>query len=1303
MNVYGYENVKHVPIHQISTDNGLSHTIINSIYRDEFGFAWIGTIDGLNRYDGHSITTFRYDREDPYSIKANFISEVCGDKNGHIYIRGQHCLISFDMRTERFHTIHESGINAITWHDALYYATNNAVFRINNESDEECIYQHLEPEYISSIQNICFDSAGNLTLLTSSDEVIRISGNGKRLRHSFSQLYDLNPDEYGNIWVSTRTSGFHKIDRNGECTSYTFKGTSQKILDRNNVRAVIHAYGSKYYVGTYDGLLLFDTVTGDVTSVTYDLQKGFDNRAVRTLYYDNGILFIGTYHAGFQYFNTKEDFQQTFYPAARQNAISSPIISSVCKDRRNVLWIGSISGGLTIMDPDNKIRHDLRNRIESCKVLNNIKNLHYDYIEDILWVATFSEGVVKIDFGRNSLQEISPYHKSGESPIQNIVRILPYDSRHLLLCSTIDGIFSLDTESLKMTSLKPIYGAAGFGIINDIAVNGDILWMCYDNSVVQVDLARQEIVQTYPTCDFPDMLAEHRTTRIFCSKNGDIWVGTSGAGLFRYDKTGDRFICCRTDNSKDNGFINDICEGFLSDDLLYLATNDGISIYSISTGHVKAINRNSNLPLTITDFIYTYPDSTLYCSGMQGLYASKEETLSDTRSNRHDLFITGIWIDNSRVVPDDSESALLHSSTLFQKSVTLRHSVSSVAFEIANSGLEPSDNLSFEYMLKGYDSEFLKPYSNTISYTNLVPGRYTLYIRPSGAEEYTQEMSLRILPPIYARWWFILALFIITGIILYVVIMHYENRRKLNIKLKEAERDREVTQAKVEFFANISHEFRTPLTLIHSYLELMLQTPNISPESYRYINGAMANTAKLKDMTNEFINASKSDGQLHLSLTYSPVESFVNEYYAVFYDYAMQKDITLVFDSRIGSEVTIAFDRIHIGRALSNLISNAFKYTRGGGKIRLEITQDNEFVHICVEDNGIGIKENDLDNVFLRFWQDKQANEGLITKGSGIGLAYVKTILDMHNGKVSVSSTPDVSTRFTISLPKSNHMIGYIPPFSFIHDADEITDTTHIDTEFTKNHDYSILIAEDNSELRQLLRRIFAPHYKVTLASDGAEALHIIEHDQPDLIVSDVMMPNMSGIELCNILKAQPQTSHIPVVLLTALNAEGSIIKGLNTGADDYVTKPFSARILLARCYNILHIRKQLQEKYQNSADSAVDILTDSQIDNEILQKAVQIIEANISAPAFDITDFAQELGLSRTSLFNKIKSLTGMTPNNFIIDIKLKHAATSLRKHPDGNISTIAYACGFNTLSHFNKLFKKTYGITPTQYRNKK
>lgn len=1287
-------NSIHIPIQQISTDNGLSHTTVLSIYRDEFGFVWIGTTDGLNRFDGHSVTTFRYDSEDDTSIKANNITEICGNGNGLIYIKGQKCLISYDLRKERFKTIHEDGINAITYSNGLHYASGNMVFRINPDNSEECIYKHNEPTHISTIRVIRFDTEGNMFIATSSNDIIRVSPDGRQRKFRFENIYSLDTDEYGNTWVSTRTSGFIRIDPDGNCSEYIFKGNSQQALDRNNVRSVVHAYGSKYYIGTYDGLLLYDITDGEIQSLTYDLRRGFENHAVRLLYKSGNLLFIGSFHAGFQYYNTEEGFQQTFAPAFHHGTLSSPIISSVCKDIRGILWIGSISGGLTVIDPERRIDPGLHRKIKSCKMLYNIKGMHYDRVSDELWITTFSEGLVRIDISDNTLEEIS----LGE-PIQNIIKIMPLDQDRLILCSTIDGLFSLNKKTMKISSLNSSFGLGNIGVINDIAVYDDKLWICTDNQILKIDLASNRIINKYSTSTFPGMLAEHTIRCIFCRSNGELWAGTSGAGIFRYDCEHDSFINCTAGKYHGNNFINHITEGNLYQNRLYFATNDGISILDTENCHFDIINRSSMLPLSITDFVYVSDDSTIYCSGMQGLYAAKEETISKSDPQNPRFLITGLMVDNQKVVPDDNDSSPLAVSTLFQKSITLKHSISSVAFEVANSSLDPSSNLSFEYMLEGFDTEFIKPYSNTIHYTNLTPGRYTLHVRSYGSDIDSEKMDIRILPPVYARWWFICAIILLSCIITYTITSYYINKRQLNDKLREAEREREMTQAKVEFFANVSHEFRTPLTLINSYLEVMLLSNSMSPENYRNLNGALANTTKLRDMINEFIDASKSDGQIRLNMTYSFVRSFVYEYYTVFADYAQQKNINLVFESNVDENLSVAFDRIHIGRALSNLITNAFKYTSGSGTIKFEISQDKEYLHICVEDNGRGIQKEDIGNVFRRFWQEKDANEGLAAKGSGIGLSYVKTIVELHNGKVGVSSVPGVSTRFTISLPINNSLCGYVPPFSSVIDAEEDIDQL-TEREEGASDRYNVMIVEDNDELRGLLQRIFSNHFNVITAPDGAIALSTIEQNPVDLVVSDVMMPNMSGIELCNILKSQPSTSHIPVVLLTALNAEGSIIKGLNTGADDYITKPFSTKILVARCNNILAMRKQLQLKYQVSAESNIEMLTENHIDSDILQKAIQIIESNLSAPSFDIIDFAQELGLSRTSLFNKIKSLTGMTPNNFMIDIKLKHAANSLLKNGSDNVSNIAYACGFNTLSHFNKLFKKTYGMTPSEYR---
>ena len=1285
------DDVIHLPINQISTDNGLSHTTVHSIYRDEFGFVWVGTTDGLNRYDGHSVTVYRYDSSDDNSIKANNISEICGDRNGHIYIRGQKSLIQFDLCKEAFKTVHNEGISAITYHDGLYYASDNRVYKILNDGSEELIYTCSDRREVRQIR---FDANNNLVILTGSDLIIRIAPDGSSSEYQLENIYAIDCDPSGNTWICTRTSGFACIDRKGQIETYTFKGNSRQAADRNNVRSIVHARGTHYYIGTYDGLILYDVSTNEVKVLTYDLSKGFKNHAVRMLYKDENLLFIGTYHAGFQYYNTEERFQKAFAPAFHHGALSSPIISAVCKDNRGILWIGSISGGLTVMDPEKKIAQQLHKRIDSCRMLYNIKSMHYDAQEDVLWIATFSEGIVRIGISDNSFNEIPL-----KSPIQNIAKIIELDRNRLILCSTIDGLYSLNRNSYSISSLKDNFGLNNIGVINDIALQGNNLWLCTDYEIHKIDINQARITHSYSTDGFPGMLGEHTARCIYSSKNGDIWVGTSGAGVYRYDQAHDSFVSCISGDYKGNNFINNITEGYLSDDRLYFSTNDGISILNRQSHNIEVINRTSILPLSITDFVYVSADSTIYCTGMEGLYSANEDILSKGNNKRNRFIITGLRINNQRVSPDNAESSPLSSSTLFQKSITLENSTSSIAFEIANTSLDPTSNLSFEYKLEGFDNDYIRAYNNTISYTNLTPGSYTLKIRPLGATDDVEHMHIEILPPIYARWWFILIVFVVAGVVIYLATTHYINKRQLNKKLKEAEREKEITQAKVDFFANVSHEFRTPLTLINSYLEVMLLSNNILPEHYKNINGALANTTKLKEMINEFIDASKSDGQIRLNMTYSSVQSFVYEYYTVFSDYAQQKKIKLEFVSTINENTTIAFDRIHIGRALSNLITNAFKYTCADGVIKFEVTQDEKYIHICVEDNGKGIKKDDLSNVFQRFWQDKDANEGLMSKGSGIGLSYVKTVVEMHNGKVAVSSVPGISTRFTISLPIINSLCAYVPPFSHILDKDDSINFDNDSILITEDRS-NIMIIEDNDELRNLLQRIFSRQFNVITAQDGSIALSLVEDNQIDLVISDVMMPNMSGIEFCNILKSQPSTSHIPVILLTAINAEGSIIKGLNTGADDYIVKPFSAKILLAKCHNILAIRQQLQQKYQTSTESDVNILTESTIDNDILQRAIQIIESNISAPTFDIIDFAQELGLSRTSLFNKIKSLTGMTPNNFMIDIKLKHAATLLKRGNE-NVSNIAYSCGFNTLSHFNKLFKKTYGMTPSEYRN--
>ena len=613
--------------------------------------------------------------------------------------------------------------------------------------------------------------------------------------------------------------------------------------------------------------------------------------------------------------------------------------------------------------------------------------------------------------------------------------------------------------------------------------------------------------------------------------------------------------------------------------------------------------------------------------------------------------------------------------------------------------MDPLLKTAFEYSLEGFDNGFITARGNHITYTNLTVGRYTLVIRgtiPQSNGDYPEtRMSITIYPPFWKSWWFItiitLLCLVLTSIFVLNSLRSARLRTLLEIEKREKEHEKKLAKAKALFLTNISHEFRTPLTLINSHVEILMQKNTLEPEIYNNVLGAYRNSQKLRTMVDEFIDLNRTD-MTEISLMLSPYQanSIVNEIYILFKDYAESRGIRYTFNP-CKNEPWINVDYSQMSRAVTNLVSNAFKYTHD--EISISVESDEATVSIRVKDNGVGIEKKNLKKVFERFWQEDRANQISAVKGSGIGLSYADDIITRHGGSISVESTPDVSTVFIISLQRCEPVsVGMTICSNEDEDHEYMTDMPIQST--------TVLIVEDNQEVMQVLSHIFGPYYNIITAVNGHEGLEKAAKLQPELIVSDVMMPVMSGIEMCHMLKSNFATSHIPIILLTALGTEAHTLEGLSNGADDYVTKPFNSKILLARCNNLIKSRKSIQEHYTHDASATVQELTDNPVDIKLLNEAVTIIEANINDSDFDILFFARQLCLSRTQLFKKIKSLTGMTPNMFVLSIKLKRASQEILAHPGENIADIAYRCGFNTPSYFIKCFRKFYGMTPLAFR---
>ena len=560
--------------------------------------------------------------------------------------------------------------------------------------------------------------------------------------------------------------------------------------------------------------------------------------------------------------------------------------------------------------------------------------------------------------------------------------------------------------------------------------------------------------------------------------------------------------------------------------------------------------------------------------------------------------------------------------------------------------------------------------------------------------------------------------------LLWYIISIYITRLRLSESLKleqkHAENIKKENQAQLKLFTNISHEFRTPLTLIISQIETLIQNNRFTNQTYNKLSIAYHNCMQLRELITELLDYRKHEmGHLKLQVCHNDIIHFIRENYILFSDYASKNNITIEFNTEYES-LDLWFDPKHFQKVINNLLFNAIKSTGNGGKISIEVKKDNKNAIISISDNGKGIPAKDIDKIFDIFYQVEDSNSSIPgTTGSGIGLAFVKTIIDMHHGNIKVNSKEGEGSTFSISLPlgkahfsKSEIIFSqptdYSPPVfnspTPIIQSDESESTTEIAEISSKLQSKpQMFIVEDNEQIRAMLKEILSPFYYIRSFATAESAISEIEATMPDIVITDVMMPGMDGKELCKRIKSNPATSHIPVVLLTAQNAIDQYIEGLRTGADDYITKPFNTQLLISRCNNLVNSRILLQEKFSHKPETTVQMLASNKIDKEILDKAISIIEANISNTDFNMNTFAREMGMARTNLFAKIKAISGQTPNDFIISIRLKKGAYLLRNNPELNITEIAEKIGFSSPRYFSKCFKDIYNISPLTYRKGK
>lgn len=1309
----------HLQLRFLGREDGLSNQTVNCFCQDEFGFIWIGTQNGLNRFDGRTIERFR-PADHAGTMRGNNIRQLFSDRRGHLFIRSQQSIERYDLRRNRFDLLYDGQVgDAAIVDDSLYLLSGRCILRIACDATApEAGQPAIVPDTLlraahlgleNGVFNHLLITGDTLVLATSQSEVIRFSGGRVVDRRRTGSVNSLMRDGEGNIWVTTRNEGIYCIAPDGGMQHWKHRPDNENSLKHDYVRSMVSVGGGLYYIGTFQGLQLFDKRHDRFINCTYDLrQGGYNSHSVISMCYDDrGILWMGTFYCGVQYYDTTTDNYRLYRTAADRNEThTSSVISDLTEDDSGNVWFASEGCGLFRYDT----AMDAFTHVDGALDREVVKALHFDPVRRRLWAATLFHGIWCFDLDTGQRRRIAPdiYDAEGRvvRSVMNIMKMID-DGEGGLLLATKWGIVRLNTERMRLEQFKvPGVCSRLQKQMWDVVHDGSSIWATASSRLYRIPADEGE-VREWTFAEISGSEVIQSVHHLFRDSGGRIWVGSTGSGIFRYDPAIDGFRSCGPPGSFITGFAER--QGEVSE--LYAGHDSGIARLNEAKQEFEDLVLENNLfPFGVSEGgLFISKNDCLFFCGQQGVVRIR---CSDFHRQPIDysVYIRELLVDNQPVQPGDS-TGLMRFSPLYQHAMTLPPHRTSVTFRIASNDFRNMSASRMVYRLEGFDSDFIPAgNSSTITYTNLGVGRYRFVVRgcvPDTRGAYPEAtFDLQVLAPFYRRAIFLIPVSCILLIVALSLVRLWFSRLKLRQSLLAEQREKEhveqVNQQKLRFFTNVSHEFRTPLTLITGQLELLLAQHDIWPSVYNRILSAWKSARRMNDMVDELIDIRRQEfDSLTLKLRHEDFAAFAREIWLTFSDHAVARHIDYRFDAR-EERVELWFDRRQMEKVLNNLLSNAFKFTPDGGSISLSLSCSGETLRFAVSDSGRGIAPEHLDRIFERFWQ-AESSAATEPYGSGIGLSVAKSIVELHGGSIEVESRLHGGTTFSVllSLARPEASANRLFPSASEQAAycREQPDTLSLVMEgLEPDKRVKLLVVEDNIELTEFLRSLFGQIWEVRTAVDGASGLEAARTWQPDLVLSDIMMPGMSGLEMCRILKTEISTSHIPVVLLTARNGSDQEIEGLETGADDYIVKPFNLRILVARCRNIVVQRQQWQARFRIAESSSPQPAVGAH-DRQLLDQAVAIVERYLTDTAFDVNLFAREIGMSRSLLYVKLKGLTGQTPNDFILSVRMKRSLVYLAD-PSRSISEIAYDVGFSSPSYFTRCFREHFGMAPIDWR---
>ncbi|MBE0571459.1 MAG: response regulator [Ignavibacteriaceae bacterium] len=1364
---------KKIQFKHLTTEDGLSSNLLTCVVKDKKGFIWIATLDGLNRYDGKKIMVYRYSEKDPHSIGANEVYYLCVDHSGTLWIgTDSNGLNRYNPEQDNFtrylnpndstalaNTIliviaDKSGMLWLGTHHGGLHSFNPKTEKFTSYFNIPGDSTSLSHNYIWTLHQ---DSKSNIWIGTIGGGLNKFNRESQtftryqhNLKNTNSISSDLVPgiceDKSGSLWIGTYGGGINKLTFNGDndsavFTHYKFDPLNPNGVSGNNIDCILIDENNVLWFGTSETGLnrsisnLDDDSPLSVISYKHDPYdpSSLAGNSIRQLYEDDeGVYWISSY-GGLNIYNSNQKlFRNYKHEVGNPFSLQGDYVISLCEDKSGVIWLGTQNGGLNKWDrKTDKIINFINDPNDPNSISDNVVTSLGEDSEGFLWIGTYAEGLNKLDkktekFIRYKHDQLRP---SSISEITIDRGIIEDKKSGLLWIATANrgfNIYNKETDSFFNINNNPdslkILSSNLYTSLRLIDKNG-IYWITSkEGGVVLYNPEKDELNRFSSETATSSSLNSNSITFVYEDNSGFIWIGTYGGGFYKVERQYNQFKSYLIQD----GLPGDNVISILEDDhgYFWISTNKGLSKFNPTNETFRNYDVEDGLQSNdMGKGIKTRTGEMIFICG-SGFVIFHPDSIKDN-IKIPPVYITDFKLFNKPfLIGFDSLSGrtILKRSIIGCEEIELNHSDNVFSLEFVALDFKAPNKNKYAYKMEGFDKDwtYTDAVNASATYTNLDPGEYVFRVKGSNNDGYWNEKGASIKIIILPPWWrtnlayFIY--FLLIGSMVYFIwkaqLRRIKNKQEYEMSRFEAQKLHEVDELKSRFFANISHEFRTPLTLILGPAKNVLESTQ-EPKTKQNVSLIKRNAGRLLGLVNQLLDISKLEsGNMKLQTTPMNVIPLLKRLVLSFSSYAERKRIKLKFSFE-ENEIMVYLDKEKFEKIITNILSNALKFTPESGSVEVIAHRSKRSINIKITDTGIGIPADRIEKIFDRFYQ-VDGSHTREHEGTGIGLSLTKELVELHKGKIEVESEPGKGSTFTVNLLLGkDHLRSeeiYKPDEEKEYEK-EISETEEEEESepegiraglIEKDSLPLLLIVEDNTDVRIYIKENLKIDYRILEAVDGEDGWEKSVEQIPDLIVSDVMMPKMDGFKLCEKLKTDERTSHIPVILLTAKAAKEDKLAGYETGADEYLMKPFDTDELQSRIKNLIEQRKRLQNHFRKQGLAGIDQQKITSVDKKFLQKSMDIITKHFSDASFSVEILAEELAISRSGLQKKIQALIGETPGDLIRRIRLAKAA-ELIKHKFGNLSEVALEVGYNNPAHFSEAFKKQFGVAPSQYLNNK